>query len=116
MDTSTVVVLVVGLLVLSIASGMVGLGVAFAAVPFLGFYLPDLVHQVQPLSLLLKGFTAMFAAAGFARRGLVAWRPALLLTAVAWLVATARTIASTRSGQIWRRRPAAAALDGRNLS
>ena len=36
--------------------------------------------------------------------------------AVAWRVATARTIASTRSGQIWRRRPAAAALDGRNLS
>jgi hypothetical protein len=85
MDTSTVVVLVVGLLVLSIASGMVGLGVAFAA-------------------------------AGFAGSGLVAWRPALLLTAVAWLVATARTIVSTRSGQIWRRRPAAAALDGRNLS
>ena len=83
MDTSTVVVLVVGLLVLSIASGMVGLGVAFAAVPFLGFFLPDLVHQVQPLSLLLNGVTAMFAAAGFARSGLVAWRPALLLTAVA---------------------------------
>lgn len=83
MDTATVVVLVVGLLVLSLASGMLGLGVAFAAVPFLGFFLPDLVHQVQPLSLLLNGVTAMFAAAGFARSGLVAWRPALLLTAVA---------------------------------
>lgn len=83
MDTATVVTLVIGLLVLSLASGMLGLGVAFAAVPFLGFFLPDLVHQVQPLSLLLNGVTAMFAAAGFARSGFVAWRPALLLTAVA---------------------------------
>ncbi|MCB2176890.1 MAG: sulfite exporter TauE/SafE family protein [Actinomycetales bacterium] len=83
MDTATVVVLVVGLLLLSLASGMLGLGVAFAAVPFLGFFLPDLVHQVQPLSLFLNGVTAMFAAAGFARSSLVAWRPALLLAAVA---------------------------------
>jgi uncharacterized membrane protein YfcA len=38
-----------GLFVLAVVSGMLGLGVAFAAVPFLGLFLPDLVHQVQPL-------------------------------------------------------------------
>ncbi len=43
--------LVIGLFVLSVISGMLGLGVAFAAVPFLGVFLPDVVHQVQPLSL-----------------------------------------------------------------
>ena len=78
-----VLVMATGLFVLSVASGMLGLGVAFAAVPFLGFFLPDLVHQVQPLSLFLNGVTAMFAAFGFARSDLIAWRPALLLTAVA---------------------------------
>lgn len=78
-----VLVMTAGLFALSVASGMLGLGVAFAAVPFLGFFLPDVVHQVQPLSLFLNGVTAMFAAAAFARSNLVAWRPALLLTAVA---------------------------------
>ena len=56
------IVIVAGLLVLSAASGMLGLGVAFAAVPFLGFFMADLVHQVQPLSLFLNGVTALFAA------------------------------------------------------
>lgn len=82
MDAGTLVVVAVGLLALSVASGMLGLGVAFAAVPFLGFFMGDLVHEVQPLSLVLNGVTAIFAAVGFARSGLVAWRPALMLTAV----------------------------------
>jgi len=59
---------------LSILSGMLGIGVAFAAVPFLSLYLPDLVNQVQPLSLLLNGITAMFSLAGFAQGGYVDWR------------------------------------------
>lgn len=82
MDAGTVAVVAVGLLALSVVSGMLGLGVAFAAVPFLGFFMGDLVHEVQPLSLFLNGVTALFAAVGFATSGLVAWRPALLLTAV----------------------------------
>lgn len=82
MDTGTLVVVALGLLALAVASGMLGLGVAFAAVPFLGFFMGDLVHEVQPLSLFLNGVTAIFAAVGFARSGLVAWRPALMLTAV----------------------------------
>ncbi len=54
-------VMAIGLAVLSVASGMLGLGVAFAAVPFLGLFLHDLVHEVQPLSLILNGVTALFS-------------------------------------------------------
>ena len=60
-------VMALGLAVLSVVSGMLGLGVAFAAIPFLGLFLPDLVHQVQPLSLLLNGVTALFSVIGFAK-------------------------------------------------
>jgi hypothetical protein len=41
--------------------------VAFAAVSFLGLFLPGLAHQVRPLSFLLNGITALFAVFGFAR-------------------------------------------------
>ena len=75
-------IIVTGLLVLSVVSGMLGLGVAFAAVPFLGLFLPDLVNQVQPLSLLLNGLTAMFSAIGFSRSGYVDWRRGGLLAAL----------------------------------
>ena len=95
------VVIAVGLFALSVASGMLGLGVAFAAVPFLGFFLPDLVHQVQPLSLFLNGVTALFAAFGFARSHLVAWRPALLLTAVTATVAPAGAWLAQYVAQGW---------------
>jgi hypothetical protein len=60
------VVLALGLLVLAFLSGMLGLGVAFAAIPFLSFFLEDLVHQVQPLALLLNGLTALLSTLGFA--------------------------------------------------
>lgn len=86
MENATLV-MAVGLAVLSIASGMLGLGVAFAAVPFLGFFMGDLVHQVQPLSLILNGVTALFSLFGFAKSGLVAWRPAILLAIVTTVVA-----------------------------
>ncbi|MCX4859048.1 sulfite exporter TauE/SafE family protein [Streptomyces canus] len=76
-----VLAMVGGLLVLSVVSGMLGLGVAFAAVPFLGLFMSNLVDQVQPLSLLLNGITALFAAFGFARSGLIDWRRALGLAA-----------------------------------
>lgn len=76
------VIIAVGLAVLSIASGMLGLGVAFAAVSFLGFFMTDLVHEVQPLSLFLNGITALFSLFGFARSGLVMWKPAILLAVV----------------------------------
>ncbi|WP_337844377.1 sulfite exporter TauE/SafE family protein [Thermus sp.] len=76
-----------GLFVLSLVSGMLGLGVAFAAVPFLSFFLEDLVHQVQPLALLLNGVTAAFAVVGFAQSRLLDWRKGLVLALVTTLFA-----------------------------
>lgn len=84
---SDLAIMALGLAVLSVASGMLGLGVAFAAVPFLGLFLHDLVHEVQPLSLVLNGITALFSLFGFAKSGLVEWRPAILLAIVTTLVA-----------------------------
>lgn len=80
-------VMAIGLAVLSVASGMLGLGVAFAAVPFLGLFMADLVHEVQPLSLFLNGITALFSLFGFQRSKLVAWRPAILLAVVTTITA-----------------------------
>jgi uncharacterized membrane protein YfcA len=77
----------VGLAVLAIVSGMLGLGVAFAAVPFLSLFLPDLVNQVQPLTLLLNGLTALFATFGFAGSGYVDWKKAIILAIVTTLSA-----------------------------
>ena len=75
------------LLALSVLSGMLGIGVAFAAVPFLSLYLPDLVNQVQPLSLLLNGVTALFSLIGFAHAGHVDWRRGGLLAVATTLIA-----------------------------
>ena len=80
-------IMAIGLAVLSVASGMLGLGVAFAAVPFLGLFLHDLVHEVQPLSLFLNGVTALFSLFGFAESRLVTWRPAILLAVVTTITA-----------------------------
>jgi hypothetical protein len=66
---------------------MLGLGVAFSAVPFLGLFLPDLVHQVQPLSLLLNGLTALFATFGFAKGGHIDWKKAITLSVVTTIAA-----------------------------
>lgn len=76
------IIMVIGLGILAILSGMLGLGVAFAAVPFLSLFLPDLVNQVQPLTLLLNGLTGLFATLGFARSGYVDWKKALILAVV----------------------------------
>ena len=81
------VVIITGLLILSTISGMLGLGVAFSAVPFLGLFLSDLVHQVQPLSLLLNGLTALFSTFGFAKGGHIEWRRAIILSVVTTLAA-----------------------------
>jgi uncharacterized membrane protein YfcA len=82
-----IVIMTSGLFILAVASGMLGLGVAFSAVPFLALFLPDLVHQVQPLSLLLNGITALFAVIGFAQSGHVDWKKAFTLASVTTLTA-----------------------------
>lgn len=73
------VVIVIGIAILSFVSGMLGLGVAFAAIPFLGLFMEDLVHQIQPLSLLLNGVTALLSTLGFAKSGFVDWKKAIPL-------------------------------------
>jgi uncharacterized membrane protein YfcA len=81
------VIIVTGIAVLAVVSGMLGLGVAFAAIPFLGLFLPDLVNQVQPLSLLLNGVTALFSVIGFAKSGNIVWKKALTLAVITTIVA-----------------------------
>ena len=60
--------------------------------PFLGLFLHDLVHQVQPLSLVLNGVTALFSLFGFAQSGLVMWKPAILLAVVTTVAAPSRRL------------------------
>lgn len=80
-------IIIIGLFILSTISGMLGLGVAFAAIPFLGLFLTDLIHQVQPLSLLLNGITALLATIGFAKSGYVYWKKAIVLSVITTLFA-----------------------------
>lgn len=84
---NSTVVIISGLFLLSAISGMLGLGVAFAAVPFLSFFMPDLVHQVQPLTLILNGVTAIFSTFGFAESHYVDWPKAVLLSIVTAVIA-----------------------------
>jgi uncharacterized membrane protein YfcA len=81
----TELVMAGGIFVLAVLSGMLGFGVALAAIPFLSLFLPDLVRQVQPLGLALGGVTALFAALGFHRSGLVDGRTAAWLSVLAGL-------------------------------
>lgn len=83
----SLVVLTLVMSLLSVVSGMLGIGVAFAAVPLLSLALPDLVNQVHPLSLALNGATALFAMIGFAWAGLVDWQRGWMLAGVTTLVA-----------------------------
>jgi uncharacterized membrane protein YfcA len=94
-------VITVGLLVLSVVSGMLGLGVAFAAVPFLGLFMGDLVHQIQPLSLLLNGLTGLFSTIGFARSGFVDWRKGALLAGITTVVAPVGALAAQYTAQVY---------------
>lgn len=81
------VLMAAAMFVLSVVSGMAGIGVAFAAVPLLSLVLADLVHEVQPLSLALNGLTAAAAAVAFARARLILWREALILSLASTLAA-----------------------------
>jgi uncharacterized protein len=66
----------------SIISGMLGIGAAFAAIPILGVHSQDLVHEVQPIALFLNGITALFSAIAFGRAGYIDWPRAIKLAAV----------------------------------
>ena len=64
---------------LSFLSGMLGLGVAFVAIPILGLLGYDLKDVIQPWALLLNGLTAISGATAFWRAGMVDKRGALVL-------------------------------------
>jgi len=74
-------VVLAGVAVFSFISGMLGLGATFATIPYLSLFLPDLVHQVQTVALLLNGFTSLFTMVGFANSGFIKWRDAAVLAA-----------------------------------
>ncbi len=99
------------LFLLSLLSGMIGIGVAFPAVPLLSLVLPDLVNQVHPLSLALNGLTALCALIGFAWAGLVDWRRAWLLALVTTLASPVGALAAgcAREWMVWAAYVAAAA-------
>jgi uncharacterized membrane protein YfcA len=67
---------------LSFLSGMLGLGVAFIAIPVLGLFGYDLINEIQPWALLLNGLTAISAAIAFWRRGMVDKRGAIILVTI----------------------------------
>jgi uncharacterized membrane protein YfcA len=67
---------------LSFLSGMLGLGVAFVAIPVLGLFGYDLINEIQPWALLLNGLTAISGAIAFWKAGLVDKRGALILIVI----------------------------------
>jgi len=67
---------------LSFLSGMLGLGVAFIAIPVLGLFGFDLKDVIQPWALLLNGLTAISGAIAFWRAGMVDRRGALILVII----------------------------------
>jgi uncharacterized membrane protein YfcA len=64
-------VVIVLLALLSFLSGMLGLGVAFVAIPVLGLFGYELKHVIMPWALLLNGVTAVAAAVCQHRIGVV---------------------------------------------
>jgi uncharacterized protein len=67
---------------LSFLSGMLGLGVAFVAIPVLGLFGYDLKDVIQPWALLLNGLTALSGAVAFWKAGMVDKRGALVLVII----------------------------------
>ena len=84
---SLIVILTPLLFGLSFLSGMLGLGVAFVAIPVLGLFGFDLKDVIQPWALLLNGLTAISGAIAFWRAGMVDRRGALLLVVITTICA-----------------------------
>ena len=87
----------------SVVSGMLGIGVAFAALPILSFGGGDLVHELQPVALFLNGITALFSALAFWRAGYVQWRRAASVSLVATVFAPLGALLAqyTAPGLLW---------------
>lgn len=75
------------ILVLSFFSSMLGLGVAFIAIPVLGLFGLDLKHEIMPLALLLNGLTATSGALAYLRKKMVDLRTAIPLLVISMAAA-----------------------------
>ena len=72
---------------LSFLSGMLGLGVAFVAIPALGLFGFELKHVIMPWALLLNGLTAIAAAVTYLRKNMVDLKTAIPLVILTTLAA-----------------------------
>ena len=70
------------LFALSFLSGMLGLGVAFVAIPALGLFGFELKHVIMPWALWLNGLTAISAAITYMRKKMVDYRTAIPLVLI----------------------------------
>ena len=70
------------LFLLSFLSGMLGLGVAFVAIPALGLFGFELKHVIMPWALWLNGLTAVSAAVTYMRKKMVDYRTAIPLVLI----------------------------------
>lgn len=93
--------ILIGIIFLSFISGMLGLGVAFSAIPFLGLFYFDLVNQVQPISLLLNGITATTSFFGFLKSAYVDWKKAIVLAIVTTAFAPIGSIMANKINQFY---------------
>lgn len=75
------------LFALSFLSGMLGLGVAFVAIPALGLFGFELKHVIMPWALLLNGLTAISAAVAYLRNRMVDLRTGVSLMILTTLAA-----------------------------
>ncbi len=88
---------------LSFLSGMLGLGVAFVAIPALGLFDFELKHVIMPWALLLNGLTAISAAVTFLRKKMVDLKtgiPLVILTTLAAPVGV-YLLRFVETGTIW---------------
>lgn len=70
------------LFVLSFISGMLGLGVAFIAIPVLGLFGFELKHVIMPWALLLNGLTSVSGAIAYLRARMADMRTAIPLVII----------------------------------
>lgn len=82
----------------SVVSGMLGIGVAFAALPLLSLNGGDLVNELQPVALFLNAVTALFSAIAYGRAGQIDWRSAGWISLVATAMAPIGSLAAGLTG------------------
>ena len=95
-----VLALGIAMFLLSGVSGMLGTGVALVAMPVLSFVFTDLTNEVQALSLILNGVTALAAALAFGWARSIDYPRAAMLAMVA-IVATPMGALLAREAMAW---------------